>query len=310
MEASPSKLEILDAIRKLAKELNRPPTRNEFREISGISEHHLLKFFPGFREALKVAGLEATSTNVKVDDEVLLTDWGNLLREIRQIPTRYHYIRSGNYSAATLRSHFGSWSAIPEKFRQFAQDKPEWADVFSLLPATESKQSSKIVVVQNKSFSTPSKISDRPPDFSKLEIDPRMQDILTNRWNECLKCMEANAPLAATVMIGGILEATILARVYHEKDKTRIYKSRFARKEKDGKTSDWDKWGFNDYIGVAHDLGWISQSAKDVGTVLRDYRNYVHPYREFKYKVKLVANDVPLLWEVVKNIVIQILDSV
>jgi hypothetical protein len=250
MEASPSKLEILDAIRKLAKELNRPPTRKEFREISGISEHHL------FREALRVAGLEATSTNVKVDDEVLLTDWGNLLREIRQIPTRYHYIRSGSYSAATLRNHFGNWSAIPEKFRQFAEGKPEWADVLNILPPVDSKRVSESDSPRRVSpVIEPSKTSDNPPDFSRLEIDSRLQDILRNRWLECLKCIEANAPLAATVMMGGLLEALLLARVNHEKDRTYVFKAKAAPRDRStGKTLELKKWGLSNF--TSHQTVW------------------------------------------------------
>lgn len=310
MEETPYKIEILDAIRKLAQELNRPPTRNEFRERSGISEYRLLKHFSSFREALSVSGLEASSNNVKLDDEAMLTDWGYIAREIHQAPTRYQYNRKGKYSSATFCNHFIRWAAIPEKFRRFAEGKPEWADVLDILPPVDAKRVSKSDSSRGvSSFSEPIKTSDNPPDFAKLKIDSRLQDILRDRWLECLKCIGANAPLATTVMMGGLLEALFLARVNHEKDKSLVYKANAAPKEKDGKTSELDKWGLSNFIDVAHELGWISQSAKDVGAVLRDYRNYVHPYKEFKHRVRLNANDVPLLWDVAKNIAIQILNS-
>lgn len=143
MTKSFSKIEILDAIRNITQKLNRLPTRNEFREISGISEHYLREHFPSFREALHAAGLESSSTNIKLNEADLLGDWRLFVRQHRQIPTRYQYSSKGKYGFSTFQSHFGKWSAIPEKFRQFAQDKPEWVDVLSILPVTEPKSHKK-----------------------------------------------------------------------------------------------------------------------------------------------------------------------
>jgi hypothetical protein len=55
--------------------------------------------------------------------------------------------------------------------------------------------------------------TDAPPDFSKLISDAAMQAILQRRWTECVICISYGAPLAATVMIGGLLEGLLLARV-------------------------------------------------------------------------------------------------
>src|SRR5271170_6038303 len=41
--------------------------------------------------------------------------------------------------------------------------------------------------------------SDRPPAFSTLITDVRMQEILLRRWTECIACVQTEAPLAATV---------------------------------------------------------------------------------------------------------------
>jgi len=64
--------------------------------------------------------------------------------------------------------------------------------------------------------------SDIPPDFSKLIADPQMQQILKGRWIECTSCIAANAPLAATVMMGGLLEGLLLARINRETNKAPI----------------------------------------------------------------------------------------
>ncbi|MBL8098376.1 MAG: hypothetical protein JNK81_04300 [Anaerolineales bacterium] len=144
------KVEILDSIRNLANTIGRTPTRNEFREKTKITEHTLFKYFPSWREALRAAGLESNSTNVKLDDEDLLIDWGIFVRENRQIPTRYQYERKGKYSYSTFQNHFGKWAVIPTKFREFAQGKPEWEDVLSILPLTVLSHSIEPVNKQKK----------------------------------------------------------------------------------------------------------------------------------------------------------------
>jgi hypothetical protein len=82
--------------------------------------------------------------------------------------------------------------------------------------------------------------------------------------------------MAATVMMGGLLESLFLARVNREPNQKPIFTANAA--PKDGKTSNpksLREWGLADYIAVAHELGWISQAANGVSDVLRDYRNYM-----------------------------------
>src|SRR5207248_10885167 len=66
-------------------------------------------------------------------------------------------------------------------------------------------------------------------------------------------------------------------------------------------------WTLKDYIDVAHELRWITQSARDVGGVLRDYRNYIHPQKELSHGITLVPDDAVVLWEVAKSISKQLL---
>lgn len=126
--------DILDAIRKVAKDLGCSPSKSQFKAKSGLSEYEILHHFPSWREAVRAAGLTPDSTNVRLDDESLLKDWGELVRRTRRIPTRHQYRREGNYSPGVFEKHFGPWSAIPAKFLDFARNKSEWADVVPLLP--------------------------------------------------------------------------------------------------------------------------------------------------------------------------------
>jgi hypothetical protein len=151
--------------------------------------------------------------------------------------------------------------------------------------------------------------SDQPPSFTPLIPDPQMQGILAERWRECLKCISASAPLSATVMMGGLLEALLLARVNRETNKVSIFKATSAPKDKNKQPKTLTDWTLKNYIDVAHELGWISVSAKDIGEVLRDYRNYIHPFKQLSHGINLTNDDALLLWEVCKAVTRQVIAS-
>jgi hypothetical protein len=149
-----------------------------------------------------------------------------------------------------------------------------------------------------------------PPNFSALASDPVMQGILVRRWDECQRCLSAGAHLAATIMMGGFLEALFVARANQLKDKSPLFRSKSAPIDyKSKKPLSLSEWTLRPYIEVGHELGWISRSGKDVAAVLRDYRNYVHPEKERSHGVTLNSHDSAMFWNVTKNLVQQLLAS-
>ena len=125
---------IVAAIRDAAEANGRPPSRSQFIAHSGIGEYHVLSHFPSWNDAVRAAGLEPDTSNLRIEDDELLADWALLVRRHRHIPTRFLYRREGRFSPGVFDKHFGPWSAIPGRFRQFAASRPEWADVVALLP--------------------------------------------------------------------------------------------------------------------------------------------------------------------------------
>lgn len=125
---------VLDAIQEIARTLGRAPSKSEFMRSSGMTEHQVLRHFLSWREAVCAAGLDAHTKNLPLAPEVLLENWGELVRRDRRIPTRDQYRRDGRYSPSVFEKKFGPWSQIPTKFREFATSRPEWTDVLALLP--------------------------------------------------------------------------------------------------------------------------------------------------------------------------------
>jgi len=167
-------------------------------------------------------------------------------------------------------------------------------------------QAANIVAIANSA--SPSS-TDKPPDFSALVSDTEMRAILIRRWEECAICVHARASLAATVMMGGLLETLLLTRVHQFSDKAKIFRATTAPKDKAGKPLPLGDWTLRNYIDVAHELKWITQTEKDLGVVLRDYRNYIHPFKELSHGIKLEPNDSMILWELSKNISRQLLGT-
>jgi hypothetical protein len=136
----PGKQHILDSLAAIARGAGRPPSRSEFVSLSGISEHSVSQFFPNWNAALRAAGLPPYTLNLRLDDRELLEDWGQAVRKNRAIPARRIYHHLGKFDHRTFERRFGPWSQLLEVFRNFAQDKPEWADVVALLPAPAVEQ--------------------------------------------------------------------------------------------------------------------------------------------------------------------------
>jgi hypothetical protein len=143
MRRSPDSKEILAAIRSLAGELGRAPTRAEFTRRSGISHFKVLAHFPSLREAIRQAGLKPNPQGLRIGSQALLGDWGAVARKLCCLPSRSQYLRHGRYSAGVFTLRFGSWNAVPQSFVRFVRDaglEEEWKDVLGLVSGNSLPQ--------------------------------------------------------------------------------------------------------------------------------------------------------------------------
>ena len=91
-------------------------------------------------------------------------------------------------------------------------------------------------------------------------------------------------------------------------DQSPVFKAASAPKDnKTGKPLTLKDWGLRNYLDVAYELKWISKTTKDVGGVVRDYRNYVHPQKEYSHGVNISPEDAKMLWEIAKSVARQVL---
>lgn len=150
------------------------------------------------------------------------------------------------------------------------------------------------------------KPAEAPPDFASLVRDAEMRQILARRWRETAVCVEAGAPLAATVMMGAILEALLLSRANQLADKKPLFRAKAAPKDRSGKPIPLGDWMLKSYLDVGYELGWIRRPARDVGALLRDYRNYIHPAKELSHGIHITPDDATMLWSICASLARQL----
>lgn len=144
------------------------------------------------------------------------------------------------------------------------------------------------------------------PDFTAL-VDPKMASVLCRRWQEISHCLAADASLAAVVMMGGTLEGVLLATINGRKDKSAAFTARAAPKRKDGRTLPLSQWRLKDLLDVAHELQLIGGAASRIGHVVRDYRNLIHPEREYAAGESVTLRDANAMWQVCQHVLRELL---
>lgn len=153
-----------------------------------------------------------------------------------------------------------------------------------------------------------SELNDEAPNFSTLIADKNLVNILRNRWDECDICVRNNAPLAAVIMMGGLVESLLLIKVKSAVDQLKIQNSKSAPKDKNRNVRPYSEWSLAHLIELSSELDWITKPTRDISAVLKEYRNFIHPHREHAAEVKISAGDSKLFWAVSKEIVRQIIN--
>ena len=83
---------------------------------------------------------------------------------------------------------------------------------------------------------------DDAPDFARLVADTSLANILTFRWQEAQRCVQADAHLSAIVMMGSILEGALLYTV--EQNRATASRASRAPRNRDKSPRPIHRWGY------------------------------------------------------------------
>ena len=144
----------------------------------------------------------------------------------------------------------------------------------------------------------PEFIPANPPDFASFISDDMLRTILVRRWIEAQTCVEHGSYLAAIVMMGSILEASLLSVATENKREFNIVSS--TPKDRQGKPLQVHEWSLSDLINVANDANLLQRDVKDFVHSLRNYRNMVHPWHQKTMQFFPDKDTCAVCWEVIK----------
>ena len=140
-------------------------------------------------------------------------------------------------------------------------------------------------------------------DLLRLNID--VTEIIKMRLQEVESCIKSQAPLAAVILIGSILEGILLgiASAFPQL----FNQVQCAPKEKDSvKNKKFQDWKLANLIDAAAEVGILKQDVKKFSHVVRDFRNYIHPYQQLVSKFSPDKHTALICLQVLKAAIYQI----
>ena len=173
----------------------------------------------------------------------------------------------------------------------------------------------KVVVIENTDKMSPEIGEDEflrrafNIDLDALGLDANVYEIIKLRLNEVEICIGNGAPLASIFLIGSIMEGILLAVASsHQKQ---FNQAQSAPKEKNtDQVRKFQDWTLSNFIDTAFEIGLLKQDVKKFSHVVRDFRNYIHPYAQMSSHFSPDKQTALICFQVLKAAICQISDYV
>ena len=167
--------------------------------------------------------------------------------------------------------------SIDEEIKDISIDQNLYSRAKQIISQLEqgNSQYQKIDVQSSEKEFFDIKFSD--PRLENIPIESRFIQIIARRIGEAKSLFSSGYYLSSVIMTGSILEAVLLgvARNYPKK----FNKAKSAPKTK-GAVKHLNNWTLSNLIDVAAELSLLRTDVKQFSLVLRDFRNYLHPYHQ------------------------------
>lgn len=113
--------------------------------------------------------------------------------------------------------------------------------------------------------------------LQKLSLNPQLISIIEERLEEIEKSLSSESPLSVIFLCGSTLEGILLGMA---ENYPKEFNTAKGSPKKEGKTRKLHEWSLNNFIDVAHEIGFLKEDVKKYSHVLREFRNYIHPYQQ------------------------------
>lgn len=141
-------------------------------------------------------------------------------------------------------------------------------------------------------------------NIGQICVEEVLKPVLEARMSEMKSCFQAKAFLSVIFMAGSVLEGILLSLANQN---PRLFnQSAVAPKNKEEKVKPFHDWTLKDLISVAHNIGILKADIAKFSHVLRDFRNYIHPYQQMSERFYPDENTAKICMQVMKGALLQI----
>jgi hypothetical protein len=124
-----------------------------------------------------------------------------------------------------------------------------------------------------------------PLAFQNLIPDGKYLLLAEERWEESILTQQAKAYLATIVLLGSVLEAMLLYKI--ESNWAFVQSSGHYPKKNNGGIKRLNEWKLSEMIDTSFELNWISKNEEAFSHALRDYRNFIHPWKHLENRLAI-----------------------
>jgi hypothetical protein len=134
--------DLIERLQAVAAKLGKDTvSRIEFQRESGIREYHVLKYFDGWNDFVRAAGLEPNTSNQRLTDDELFEALRDAYIEAGGIIPRTPLRRLLRHGESGYTKRFGRWQNVHAQFRVWlAEHDPDFPYLDELLPETPAGQ--------------------------------------------------------------------------------------------------------------------------------------------------------------------------
>jgi hypothetical protein len=216
-----------------------------------------------------------------------------IINEIQNYPIEYKII----YLEKLLNSEFTVQDNLPDEAPDITLNLKNWLVKKVSQLKINSLRNSKEIENENPV----------PIELVGLNFDNIILNTLQSRIGEIIKGIKAKAPLSVIFLTGSTLEGILLGMA--KKYPKTFNETKCSPKQEGGKVKILSQWTLNDFINSAYEIGLINEDLKKFSHVMRDFRNYIHPFEQINSGFNPTMDTAKVCWQVLQMAVVQIIEN-
>lgn len=132
-----------------------------------------------------------------------------------------------------------------------------------------------------------------------LNLESGLIAVLNQRIDEIRKNLKGGASLSVIFLCGSVLEGILLGTAtQHPQEFNQAPAS--PKDNSTGKVLEFHKWSLQSMITVAYQIGLLGLDVKNFSQALRDFRNYIHPYEQWRSGFNPDEHTALICWQVLQ----------